>query len=70
MTLNTGTVLGPGSNVFGTAMPSRYIPPFSWGTGSSLETYEVDKALAVAATVMRRRNCEPSASYAALFLIA
>ncbi|NJD19551.1 MAG: hypothetical protein FIA95_09770, partial [Gemmatimonadetes bacterium] len=31
--LNTGTVIGAGSNVFGGVMPPRVVPPFAWGAG-------------------------------------
>jgi len=54
--LNTGTVVGAGSNLFGTAMPPKYVPPFSWGSGSELSAYDVEKFLSVTATVMGRRE--------------
>jgi len=67
VTLNTGTVIGPAANIFGTAMAPKNVPPFSWGSGGDLSTYDVDKALAVAETVMRRRGIVPTAAYQALF---
>ena len=54
--LNTGTVVGAGSNLYGTAMPPKYVPPFSWGSGSDLTAYDVDKFLQVAQVVMQRRD--------------
>jgi UDP-N-acetylglucosamine diphosphorylase / glucose-1-phosphate thymidylyltransferase / UDP-N-acetylgalactosamine diphosphorylase / glucosamine-1-phosphate N-acetyltransferase / galactosamine-1-phosphate N-acetyltransferase len=54
--INTGTVIGAGSNLFGTEMPPRYVPPFSWGSGADLMAYDVEKFLAVTATVMGRRK--------------
>jgi UDP-N-acetylglucosamine diphosphorylase/glucosamine-1-phosphate N-acetyltransferase len=54
--LNTGTVIGAGSNLFGTAMPPKYVPPFSWGSGPELMPYDIEKFLHVAQTVMQRRN--------------
>ncbi len=54
--LNTGTVVGLGSNLFGGAMPPTYVPPFSWGTGKELVEYRLDKFLEVARTAMERRN--------------
>jgi hypothetical protein len=60
-------VIGPSANIFGTAMAPKNVPPFSWGSGGDLSTYDVDKALAVADTVMRRRGIEPTAAYQALF---
>jgi UDP-N-acetylglucosamine diphosphorylase / glucose-1-phosphate thymidylyltransferase / UDP-N-acetylgalactosamine diphosphorylase / glucosamine-1-phosphate N-acetyltransferase / galactosamine-1-phosphate N-acetyltransferase len=53
--LNTGTVIGAGTNVFGTAMPPKYVPPFSWGSGAELVAFDVDRFLALAETVMGRR---------------
>lgn len=54
--LHTGTVVGAGSNLFGDGMPPRDVPPFSWGTGSDLSEYRLDRFLETAATVMARRG--------------
>ncbi|HSJ05463.1 MAG TPA: putative sugar nucleotidyl transferase [Longimicrobiales bacterium] len=54
--LNTGTVIGAGSNVYGTDMPPTFVPPFSWGTGSELVAYDLTKFLEVAETAMARRD--------------
>jgi UDP-N-acetylglucosamine diphosphorylase/glucosamine-1-phosphate N-acetyltransferase len=59
--LNTGTVVGAGSNLYGTDMPPKYVPPFSWGSGSDLTAYDADKFLQVAETVMKRREIALSA---------
>ena len=56
--LNTGTVVGAGSNLYGAAMPPKYVPPFSWGSGSDLTGYALDRFLQTAATVMARRGVE------------
>jgi len=55
--LDTGTVVGAGSNVFGGVMPPKWVPPFSWG-GSSAgnDEYDIDRFLATAAKVMARRG--------------
>ena len=53
---NTGTMVGVGSNVFGAGFPPKYIPAFSWGGSEGMETYEIEKCIAVARTVMQRRN--------------
>lgn len=55
--LNTGTVIGAGSNVFGAA-PPKYVPPFSWCDGHDLKAYELEKFLDTARTVMARRGIE------------
>ena len=59
--LNTGTVIGAGSNVFGSEMPPKWIPPFSWGSGDRFETYRREAFLDTAGAVMPRRGVEPDA---------
>ena len=54
--LNTGTIIGAGSNVFGGAMPPKYVPPFSWGVGSDLTTHDVERFLSSTEVVMSRRD--------------
>jgi UDP-N-acetylglucosamine diphosphorylase/glucosamine-1-phosphate N-acetyltransferase len=54
--LNTGTVVGAGSNLYGAAMPPKYVPPFSWGTGEELVPYRVEKFMEVAERAMGRRQ--------------
>jgi UDP-N-acetylglucosamine diphosphorylase/glucosamine-1-phosphate N-acetyltransferase len=54
--LNTGTVIGAGSNVFGAVQPPKHVPPFSWGAGDALGAYDAERFLDTAATVMGRRD--------------
>lgn len=56
--LNTGTVVGAGSNLFGGAMPPRRVPAFSWGSGTELSTYRFDRFLEAAERAMGRREVE------------
>ncbi|MBK6938190.1 MAG: hypothetical protein IPH18_15955 [Chitinophagaceae bacterium] len=42
--INTGTVIGVSSNVFGTGLTPKYIPNFSWGS-EGLIRYDFEKAL-------------------------
>lgn len=56
--LNTGTVIGAGSNVFGGVMPPTVVPPFSWGSGPDLRDHQLDKFLATAERAMARREQE------------
>jgi UDP-N-acetylglucosamine diphosphorylase/glucosamine-1-phosphate N-acetyltransferase len=42
--INTGTVIGACSNIFGAGIPPKFIPSFSWGQ-DGLERYEIDKAI-------------------------
>ena len=59
--LNTGTVVGVGSNLFGGAMPPSHVPAFSWGTGAELAEYRLDKFLENAERAMGRRDVPLSA---------
>jgi UDP-N-acetylglucosamine diphosphorylase/glucosamine-1-phosphate N-acetyltransferase len=61
--LNTGTVIGPFSNVIHADFPPRSIPSFSWGNG----THEFDKAMETARRVLKRRSLELSKVDLALF---
>lgn len=54
--LNTGTVVGAGSNVFGGAMPPTLVPPFSWGVGGELTTHRLESFLETAGRAMGRRD--------------
>jgi len=56
--LNTGTVIGAGSNVFGGLMPPAVVPPFSWGSGPDLRDHNLDKFLSTAERAMARRDQE------------
>lgn len=42
--INTGTVIGVGCNVFGTGLTPKYIPNFSWGS-EGVKRYQFEKAL-------------------------
>jgi UDP-N-acetylglucosamine diphosphorylase/glucosamine-1-phosphate N-acetyltransferase len=55
MRLNTGTVISAGANVFGAAMPPKYVPPFSWINGDDVTEFRLAKFLDVATRVMSRR---------------
>jgi len=59
--LNTGTVIGAGTNVFGGLMPPSVVPPFSWGLGPDLRDHKLDKFLSAAARAMARRDQELTA---------
>jgi UDP-N-acetylglucosamine diphosphorylase/glucosamine-1-phosphate N-acetyltransferase len=65
--LNTGTVVGVSSNLFGVGVPPREVPSFSWGGGDSWQEYRLEKAVRVARTVTGRRDVEFSDADAKLF---
>jgi UDP-N-acetylglucosamine diphosphorylase/glucosamine-1-phosphate N-acetyltransferase len=54
--LNTGTVVGAGSNLYGGVMPPTVVPPFSWGSGMDLRDHRLDKFLETAELAMGRRG--------------
>jgi UDP-N-acetylglucosamine diphosphorylase/glucosamine-1-phosphate N-acetyltransferase len=56
--LNTGTVVGVSSNVFGAGFTPKEIPSFVWGGGSDWREYRMKKALQVAKVVTSRRGVE------------
>ena len=56
--LNTGTVVGISSNVFGNGFPEKHIPSFSWGFGNEIAVYDFHKAIDTAQKVMARRGVE------------
>lgn len=55
--LNTAAVVGVFATIFGSGLPPKYVPEFSWG-GFTDEKYEFDKALLVARNMMERRGVE------------
>lgn len=54
--LNTGTVVGTGSNIYGSDQPPKHVPAFSWGTGQDLVRFRLDRFLEVAERAMGRRD--------------
>jgi UDP-N-acetylglucosamine diphosphorylase/glucosamine-1-phosphate N-acetyltransferase len=55
---NTGTVVGVSANIFGAGYPRNFIPSFTWGGSSGMESYNTKKAFEVATVVMARRGLE------------
>ena len=51
--LNTGTIIGIGSNVFEHQFTNNYIPPFSWGAD---EKVEIEKLLDTISKMQKRRG--------------
>jgi len=56
--LNTGTVIGVGSNVFGAGYPRTFIPSFSWGGSGGRMIHKLNKFFETAQIVLERRNIE------------
>ena len=56
--LNTGTVVGIFTNIYGSNFPRNFIPSFSWGGAAGFTTYHMNKVKETAALVMNRKNEE------------
>ena len=54
--LNTGTVAGVSSNIFGAGFPPKFIPSFSWGGANGFTTFNLEKAIEVAEKMFERRS--------------
>ncbi|MCE7063576.1 putative sugar nucleotidyl transferase [Dyadobacter sp. CY343] len=56
---NTGTIVGVSVNVFGGGFQQKHIPSFSWGgSAEGICEYRLQKAAAVAADTVGRRNVD------------
>ena len=54
--MNTGSVVGYGSNIFGTGFHDKYLPPFSWGSPGDYTKFKLDKFINTAESMMSRRS--------------
>ncbi len=55
--LNSGSVIGTNSNLYGGGLFPKYVPPFIWGSVKDGFThYQIEKAIKTASTVMTRRK--------------
>lgn len=61
---NTGTIVGVNSNIFGGGgFPPKAVPSFSWYDGKSFDTYDPERGLVVAKSVMERRGVPLTTAY-------
>ena len=65
--INTGTVIGVGSNLWGSALIDGFIPDFSWGNASLLVPHRLESFFKTAALVKQRRDEQFSPEEAALY---
>jgi len=54
--INTGSVIGVSSNIFGTGYPRNFIPSFAWGGHHGFISYNINKSFETAEIVMARRG--------------
>jgi len=67
--MNTGFICGTGCNLFGgSGVLPKFIPPFVWGDGESMEEYIFRNFEDTARIVMGRRGVEMSERYSKLLL--
>lgn len=68
--LNTGSVIGISSNLYGGGFHKKFIPDFSWSdaqNGTRVK-YDISKAIATAKVSMKRRNTAMSNTYENLMI--
>ncbi len=58
--LNTGSVIGVNSMLYGSGFLRNFIPSFSWGSAAGITIYKFETALETARIVMSRRGKELS----------
>ena len=61
--LNTGTLCGVCCNLFSDGYPPKYVPSFSWVSGSNVVPYHFDKAIEAMERMMERRNVDLTPAY-------
>jgi len=64
--LNTGTIIGVGSNLFGVGFPPKEIGAFRWGGAEGFEYYDYERFISTAKVVMERRDVKLSHAMIAL----
>jgi UDP-N-acetylglucosamine diphosphorylase/glucosamine-1-phosphate N-acetyltransferase len=62
---DTGTIVGISCNLFGSGLPPKFVPSFSWGNTSSsmFSVYRLEKSIETAKRVLARRGVEWSLEY-------
>lgn len=67
VSINTGTVIGVGSNLYGRDLVTGWVPSFRWGEANTVVEYRLDKFLETAEAVKRRRKKQIGESERALY---
>ena len=66
-TLNAGTIIGAGTNLFGMGQTPKLVGPFSWGGGETLIPYRLDAFIQSAEKAMGRRSVSLTPGQRSLF---
>jgi UDP-N-acetylglucosamine diphosphorylase/glucosamine-1-phosphate N-acetyltransferase len=64
---NTGTVVGFNCNIFSSELPGKFVPSFSWGHGTQMTEYDVEKAMQTASVVLERRKAKFTEAHRKIF---
>ncbi len=54
--INTGSVIGVGCNIFGSDFPPKYLHDFTWGGSDVVRTYDFGRFVESARAMMKRRG--------------
>jgi UDP-N-acetylglucosamine diphosphorylase/glucosamine-1-phosphate N-acetyltransferase len=60
---DTGTIVGVSCNIYGSGIPPKFVPSFSWGGEGEFTEYQLDKSIDTARLVMARRSVMLSKEY-------
>lgn len=61
--LSTGTLCGVCCNLFSDKYPPKFVPSFSWVSGSDIVPYHFEKAIEAMERMMKRRSVELTPAY-------
>jgi len=61
--MNTGTLCGVCCNLFSDKYPPKFVPSFSWVSGSDIVPYHFEKAVEAMERMMKRRSVQLTPSY-------
>ena len=64
---NTGTVVGFNCNIYSSELPAAFVPSYSWGHGTEMTGYDVDKAMQTAEVVLERRKARFTDAHRKIF---
>lgn len=58
--INTGTMIGFGVNVYGAPLINGFIPDFSWGQADQIQMYRIEELIETSKIVKKRRETDMS----------
>jgi hypothetical protein len=60
---DTGTVVGISCNIYGSGLPPKFLPSFSWGGEKSFSPFVLEKSIETARKAMERRAVTLNGTY-------